>query len=124
MRRTKQRTGIVTLVLTGVIASFSLGAARAADAPETQPAAPPPPQMQAPATPEAPPPQGKGKGMRRKQAMHRMKEACGADIKNFCADVKPGEGRIVQCLEQHQAEVSQPCNQLLTKRASRQGKKQ
>jgi hypothetical protein len=44
------------------------------------------------------------------------------DINKFCHDVKPGEGRIIQCLEQHQAEVSQECNQLLTKKESRQGK--
>jgi hypothetical protein len=54
--------------------------------------------------------------------MHRMREACGEDIKKLCQNVKPGEGRIVQCLEQHQSEVSQTCNELLTKKESRQGK--
>jgi hypothetical protein len=67
-------------------------------------------------------PQGQMTPEHREQAMHKMKQACGVDINKFCHDVKPGEGRIIQCLEQHQAEVSQECNQLLTKKESRQGK--
>jgi hypothetical protein len=34
---------------------------------------------------------------------------CRADAEKFCKDVKPGGGRIVQCLEQHVPELSGPC---------------
>ncbi len=35
--------------------------------------------------------------------------ACGADIKNFCKGVKAGQGRIVRCLWQHRAQLSDRC---------------
>jgi len=35
--------------------------------------------------------------------------ACRADTRKYCKDVKPGEGRIVECLRQHQAELSPDC---------------
>ena len=38
-----------------------------------------------------------------------MREACGADYKAFCADVQPGGGRIVACLEQNAAKLSASC---------------
>ena len=34
---------------------------------------------------------------------------CKEDIKKFCADVKPGEGRIAKCLKEHKAELSTEC---------------
>lgn len=49
------------------------------------------------------------------QAAERREEgreavrACRGDVQKFCKDVKPGEGRIVQCLQQHQGELSQGC---------------
>jgi len=36
-------------------------------------------------------------------------EACKADIEKLCKDVQPGEGGIMQCLKEHQAELSAPC---------------
>src|SRR5439155_1062155 len=35
--------------------------------------------------------------------------ACKEDMKKFCADVKPGEGRLKECMKQHQSELSQAC---------------
>ncbi len=34
---------------------------------------------------------------------------CSADMKKFCADTKPGDGRLVACMKQHEAELSQQC---------------
>jgi hypothetical protein len=35
--------------------------------------------------------------------------ACKPDIEKFCKDIKPGHGRIIRCLKQHQAELSASC---------------
>ena len=40
---------------------------------------------------------------------HAAREACQADVSKFCADMKPGHGRIVACLSQHTAELSDAC---------------
>jgi len=39
--------------------------------------------------------------------------ACKADVEKLCKDVKPGQGRIAQCLKQNQAEVSPGCKQAM-----------
>lgn len=36
---------------------------------------------------------------------------CQADAKKFCADVKPGGGRLMKCLKEHEAELSPACRQ-------------
>jgi hypothetical protein len=35
--------------------------------------------------------------------------ACKPDVEKFCKDVQPGEGKMMQCLKQHQSELSAPC---------------
>ncbi|HYZ88260.1 MAG TPA: cysteine rich repeat-containing protein [Myxococcales bacterium] len=40
---------------------------------------------------------------------------CQADVEKFCAGLQPGQGRILQCLNQHEADLSAECKQ---KRAS------
>ena len=34
---------------------------------------------------------------------------CTAEIKQYCADVQPGQGRIVQCLKANEAKLSPAC---------------
>jgi Cysteine rich repeat len=36
---------------------------------------------------------------------------CKADVEKFCAGVQPGQGRVLQCLEQHEADLSAACKQ-------------
>jgi len=35
--------------------------------------------------------------------------ACEEDADKFCLDAQPGEGRIVSCIKEHEAEVSEAC---------------
>ena len=34
---------------------------------------------------------------------------CGKDVKKFCADVKPGDGRVYACLKQHRPDLAARC---------------
>jgi hypothetical protein len=40
---------------------------------------------------------------------------CADDIARFCKDVKPGEGRLVKCIEEHEKELSPACAESLRK---------
>lgn len=54
-----------------------------------------------------------------KRGKEKIKQACGDDVKRFCEGVTPGEGRIVQCLEQHATDLSQDCSKVMEKRAEK-----
>lgn len=41
--------------------------------------------------------------------MQKQIEACKDDMKKFCADVKPGEGRKMECMKSHEKDLSQGC---------------
>jgi hypothetical protein len=41
--------------------------------------------------------------------------ACAADIKSLCSDVKPGDGRIRDCVKAHFADLSASCKSVLSK---------
>ena len=38
---------------------------------------------------------------------------CWDDLTKYCANIKPGEGRLVQCIEKNDAKVSSRCKQAL-----------
>jgi len=38
---------------------------------------------------------------------------CRDDLKKFCSDIKPGEGRLLQCIDKNDAKVSGRCKQAL-----------
>ena len=38
---------------------------------------------------------------------------CREDLTKFCADIKPGEGRLLQCLEKNDAKVAKRCKTAL-----------
>jgi len=37
---------------------------------------------------------------------------CATDVQKFCKDVKPGEGRIIKCLQSHKSELSEACTSM------------
>jgi hypothetical protein len=37
-------------------------------------------------------------------------EACGSEIKNHCADVRPGNGRLFACIYAHEDKLSDSCD--------------
>jgi hypothetical protein len=50
------------------------------------------------------------------QVMKEYKEiyhACKGDIEKFCKTVQPGEGRVLACLKQNQAQLSPECKSKL-----------
>ena len=49
-------------------------------------------------------------------AQQRVTVQCAADVRKLCALVKPGEGRIQQCLEYHYQDLSHDCYQALDER--------
>jgi hypothetical protein len=51
-------------------------------------------------------------------AAAQQRGACTADIKEKCAGVERGEGRISACVKQHLAEFSKPCQDRLAKIAA------
>jgi hypothetical protein len=36
---------------------------------------------------------------------------CQADAKKFCADIKPGGGRLMKCMKEHEADLSPACKE-------------
>jgi hypothetical protein len=44
-----------------------------------------------------------------------VRNACKADMEQFCADIEPRQGLLKQCLKEHQSEVSPDCQAALAK---------
>ncbi len=44
-----------------------------------------------------------------REHFHVAREACQGDVSKLCAEVKPGHGRILACLSEHSAELSDAC---------------
>jgi hypothetical protein len=38
---------------------------------------------------------------------------CRDDLKTYCADIKPGEGRLIQCIEKNDAKITKRCKQAM-----------
>jgi len=50
---------------------------------------------------------------RKHKNMRDFRRACGKDVRSHCQGVKPGQGRIAQCLMDHEDKLSQGCLDLL-----------
>ena len=48
-----------------------------------------------------------------KTRVRGMHEACWDDVSRLCAGVRPGGGRIIKCLKDHESELSEPCKAAL-----------
>ena len=49
------------------------------------------------------------------------KGACRADIEKFCKDVKTGQGRLAQCVKQHEGDLSLACRELIAEGKKKAG---
>ncbi|BCX88577.1 hypothetical protein MIN45_P0946 [Methylomarinovum tepidoasis] len=47
-------------------------------------------------------------------ALGYIAHQCEDDLVKFCSHVEPGEGRLLNCLERHDAEISQRCQRALS----------
>lgn len=56
-----------------------------------------------------------------KVAMQGIAEACHEDYDKFCADIKPGRGAVVKCMQKHRDELSEKCQKEVVQ--ARQSKK-
>ncbi|MGH8688787.1 MAG: cysteine rich repeat-containing protein [Burkholderiales bacterium] len=52
-------------------------------------------------------------GLQAAQAAGRHDRTCAEDAKKFCSEVKPGGGKLVQCLSSHEAELAPACSERL-----------
>jgi hypothetical protein len=50
-----------------------------------------------------------------KQERRRLATSCQADVKRWCASVKPGGGQVLQCLQDHAQDLSDRCYETLPK---------
>jgi hypothetical protein len=53
-----------------------------------------------------------------KHNLQLMRKACDEDIKKLCPDIRPGGGRILQCLRGQESNLSPTCRQVLGPRSS------
>lgn len=43
-------------------------------------------------------------------ALKKVQTACDEDLRNYCGNVTPGEGRLLLCLEAHEDKISAKCD--------------
>lgn len=45
--------------------------------------------------------------------LNYVADSCATDLSKYCADLKPGEGRLVSCLKKNQGKTTPACQQAL-----------
>jgi hypothetical protein len=53
-----------------------------------------------------------------KMSLMHIRKFCEDDVKKLCPDIRPGGGRIVQCLHGHESSLTPGCRQVLAPRSS------
>jgi len=53
-----------------------------------------------------------------KQNLQRIQKACEEDVKKLCPEIRPGGGRILQCLHGQESNLTPACRQVLAPRSS------
>src|SRR5262245_31253302 len=53
-----------------------------------------------------------------KQNLQRIQKACDEDVKKLCPEIRPGGGRILQCLHGQESNLTPACRQVLGPRSS------
>src|SRR5262245_8335264 len=53
-----------------------------------------------------------------KQNLQRIQKACEEDVKKLCPEIRPGGGRILQCLHGQESNLTPACRQVLGPRSS------
>jgi hypothetical protein len=46
-------------------------------------------------------------------ALSYVANECRGDLQTYCADVKPGEGRLLQCMDKNDVKLSKRCKQAM-----------
>ena len=49
----------------------------------------------------------------KKEMLQKLQETCAADVKTLCADIEPGDKRILKCLRKNREKVSDVCKAAL-----------
>jgi Cysteine rich repeat len=55
-------------------------------------------------------------------AVQQLKTACQDELRNFCSNVTPGEGRLLLCMQAHQDKISRQCELSLLETSRNIGK--
>lgn len=45
--------------------------------------------------------------------LNHVANSCSADLKQYCADIKPGEGRVANCMRKNQEKLTPTCQQAM-----------
>lgn len=75
-----------------------------------------PPVQDAPAASSAPSGNAGAGAEERGRGGHPGRKACAEDAKRLCGGIKPGEGRIAQCLKEHTQDLSPACAETMQQR--------
>jgi hypothetical protein len=105
-KTTLLQMGIVAVLLFSV-RPCAVESAHAADSPQGQP-------KSSPSQPEQSPEEAAGGH----HNLQLMRKACDEDVKKLCPDIRPGGGRILQCLRGQESNLSPACRQVLGPRSS------
>ncbi len=54
-----------------------------------------------------------------KSTISQLKETCKSDLKKYCSDITPGEGRVAACLDSREDQLSSKCQTAYLKTKAR-----